>query len=503
MQRDATRRLLSLVRGGRSFQNLLGPLAPHGSKAAYASAAAPQPSPIEEPVNVSVELPPVVDAQAALTPKQIVGLLDKHIIGQAAAKKAVANALRSRWRRRQVPSPLKDEIMPKNILMLGPTGCGKTEIARRLAKLADAPFVKVEATKFTEVGFHGRDVDQIIRDLVENSLGMVRTRLRKKHQQAIDAAVEDTIVFAMIGEHASKETIASFKRLYRDGELDDREVEIDVSSTPQRLQAGGPGQDQIGLQEMVIRVDKLFRNAGNGGVSKKKCLVAEAKVLLEESEAEKFMDPDSVNREAIDAVEQDGIVFIDEIDKIVSGSERRYGADASSEGVQRDLLPIIEGSVVNTKHGNVRTDYILFICSGAFHHAKPSDMLAELQGRLPVRVELKGLSKDDFFRILREPEGSIIKQQAALLNTEGVALEFSDDAIWEIAAQAELMNETVENVGARRLFQLVERVVEEISFDAPELSKDTGKSTIRIERADVIERVKDLSKKKDLTKYVL
>ena len=385
----------------------------------------------------------------------------------------------------------------------GPTGCGKTEIARRLAKLADAPFVKVEATKFTEVGFHGRDVDQIIRDLVDNALTMVKTRMRKKHQQAIDAAVEDTIVMAMIGEHASKETIASFKKLYREGELDDREVEVDVPGT-KASGVGGP-QDQIGLQEMVIRVDKLFRNGGQGGMgsTKKTCTVAEAKVLLEDSEAEKFMYPDSVNREAIDAVEQDGIVFIDEIDKIVSGPERRYGADASSEGVQRDLLPIIEGSVVSTKHGNVKTDYILFICSGAFHTAKPSDMLAELQGRLPVRVELKGLTGDDFYRILTEPEGNIVKQQVALLATEGVTLEIAEDALREIAAQAEAMNEHVENIGARRLYQIVEAVTSEISFDAPELVREKGVKTIAVDRDDVLARVKDLSKKRDLSKWVL
>jgi ATP-dependent HslUV protease ATP-binding subunit HslU len=492
---------MSLVRrGSESSVTFSGCRAACGSS--YSSASATVPSQAAPQVSVKVDvnlLDNVNDIQADLTPKEIVNLLDKHIVGQGAAKKAVANALRSRWRRRQIPDPLKEEIMPKNILMLGPTGCGKTEIARRLAKLADAPFVKVEATKFTEVGFHGRDVDQIIRDLVENSLSMVRQRLRKKHHHAIDAAVEDAIVLAMVGEHASKETIASFKKLYREGELDEREVEIDVTTSPsQRLPSPG---DQVGLQEMVIRVDKLFRNSGQGVTTKKRCLVSEAKALLEESESEKFMDPETVNREAIDAVEQDGIVFIDEIDKIVSGSERRYGADASSEGVQRDLLPIIEGSVVNTKHGNVRTDYILFICSGAFHQAKPSDMLAELQGRLPVRVELKGLSKDDFYRILTEPEGNIIKQQVALLATEGLNMEFSDDAIKEIAKLAEEINSTVENIGARRLFQIVERVVEEISFDAPEMA--TKSSHVRIEKEDVLSKVEGLSKKKDLSKYVL
>lgn len=332
----------------------------------------------------------VMPFTADLTPKQTVEMLDRYIVGQTPAKKAVANALRNRWRRRQVPSPLREEIVPKNILMLGPTGCGKTEIARRLAKLADAPFVKVEATKFTEVGFHGRDVDQIIRDLVENAILMVRQRLRKEHAAAINRAVEDRIVAAMIGEHASKETASSFRRLYREGELEDREIEIDVPPSPQRLQPPGA---EGSVQEMVIRVDRLFRGNGRGDV-KRKTKVSEARSLVEEHESEKFVNSESVTREAIAAVEQDGIVFIDEIDKIVSSSEYRYGADASSEGVQRDLLPIIEGSVVSTKHGNVNTDYILFICSGAFHQSKPSDMLAELQGRLPVRVELKGLTYD-------------------------------------------------------------------------------------------------------------
>ena len=339
------------------------------------------------PVSWKIEETRVVST-ADLTPRQIVEMLDRHIVGQGTAKKAVANALRNRWRRRQVESPLREEIVPKNILMVGPTGCGKTEIARRLAKLADAPFVKVEATKFTEVGFHGRDVDQIIRDLVENAILMVRQRLRREHAEAIERAVEDRIIAALIGEHASKETAASFRRLYREGELEDREIEIDVPTSPQRLQPPGGGEGSV--QEMVIRVDRLFRGGGRG--DKRKMKISEARPLIEEYESERFVNNEAVTREAIHAVEQDGIVFIDEIDKIVSSTEYRYGADASSEGVQRDLLPIIEGSVVSTKHGNVNTDYILFICSGAFHQSKPSDMLAELQGRLPVRVELKVLT---------------------------------------------------------------------------------------------------------------
>lgn len=358
------------------------------STAAPATAAAPATS-----TPTTWEIEPSTPTSVDLTPRQIVEMLDRHIVGQTAAKKAVANALRNRWRRRQVPSPLREEIVPKNILMLGPTGCGKTEIARRLAKLADAPFVKVEATKFTEVGFHGRDVDQIIRDLVENAILMVRQRMRREQSAVIERAVEDRLISAMVGEHASRETIASFRRLYREGELEDREVEIDVPQSPQRMVPFG-GASAVGdssVQEMVIRVDRLFRGAGKAE-SKRKLKVSEARPLIEEQEAERFINAEAVTREAIIAVEQDGIVFIDEIDKIVTSSDYRYGADASSEGVQRDLLPIIEGSTVNTKHGNVNTDYILFICSGAFHQAKPSDMLAELQGRLPVRVELKGLT---------------------------------------------------------------------------------------------------------------
>lgn len=437
--------------------------------------------------------------QSDLTPRQVVELLDRYIVGQSAAKKAVANALRNRWRRHRVNSPLREEIVPKNILMIGPTGCGKTEIARRLAKLADAPFVKVEATKFTEVGFHGRDVDQIIRDLVDNAILMVRARMRREQQAAIDAAVEERLVAALVGEHASSETRAAFRQLYRDGELDDREVEIEVPASPQRISPlGGDGS----VQEMVIRVDRMFR--GGKGESKRKLKISEARPLVEEQEAEKFVNSEVITREAIAAAESDGIVFIDEIDKIVTSSEYRYGADASSEGVQRDLLPIIEGSTVSTKHGNVNTDYILFICSGAFHQAKPSDMLAELQGRLPVRVELKGLSQVDFYKILTEPEANMIKQQQALLATEDVQLHFTDAAVKEIARVAEEVNTSVDNIGARRLHTILERIVEDISFDAPERSRETGAPVnVVIDREDVLKKIEDLLKKQDLSKYVL
>jgi ATP-dependent HslUV protease ATP-binding subunit HslU len=441
---------------------------------------------------------------ADLTPRQVVELLDKYIIGQAGAKKAVANALRNRWRRHRVNSPLREEIVPKNILMIGPTGCGKTEIARRLAKLADAPFVKVEATKFTEVGFHGRDVDQIIRDLVDNAIVMVKARMRRDQQAAIDTAVEERIIGALVGDHATAETRAAFKQLYRDGELDDREIEIEIPTNPSRVLPPFGGADGQ-VQEMVIRVDRMFRGAGRSD-SKRRMKISEARPLVEEQEAERFINSESVTREAIIAAESDGIVFIDEIDKIVTSSEYRYGADASSEGVQRDLLPIIEGSIVSTKHGNVNTDHILFICSGAFHSAKPSDMMAELQGRLPVRVELKGLSQDDFYRILTEPENNMIKQQQALLSTENVSLHFTDAAVREIAKVAEEVNTSVDNIGARRLHTILERIVEDISFEAPEKSRESGSQnsvTIVIDKEDVRSKIEDLLKKQDLSKYVL
>jgi len=446
-----------------------------------------------------------------LTPRQVVELLDRYIVGQAGAKKAVANALRNRWRRHRVPSPLREEIVPKNILMIGPTGCGKTEIARRLAKLADAPFVKVEATKFTEVGFHGRDVDQIIRDLVDNAIIMVKHRMRREQQVAINRAVEDRLVAALVGEHATAETRNAFRQLYRDGELEDREVEIEVPSSPQRMMPLGGAGGETNIQEMVIRVDRLFRGGkGGAGEGKRKIKISEARPLVEEQEAERFINSEAVTREAVAATEADGIVFIDELDKIVTSSEYRYGADASSEGVQRDLLPIIEGSVVSTKHGNINTDHILFICSGAFHSAKPSDMLAELQGRLPVRVELKGLTQDDFYKILTEPEANMITQQRALLSTENIELHFTDAAIKEISKVAEEVNTSVDNIGARRLHTIIERIVEDISFEAPDKTRNLdgevgseGKVTVVIDKEEVIEKIGDLLKKQDLSKYVL
>lgn len=475
--------------------------------------AAPAAAKAVPKVTTTFQIEDTTPTHSDLTPRQVVELLDRYIVGQAGAKKAVANALRNRWRRHRVPSPLREEIVPKNILMIGPTGCGKTEIARRLAKLADAPFVKVEATKFTEVGFHGRDVDQIIRDLVDNAIIMVKHRMRREQQVAINKAVEERLVAALVGEHATTETRAAFRQLYRDGELEDREVEVEVPSSPQRMMPLGGAGGETNIQEMVIRVDRLFRGGkgGAGGEGKRKLKISEARPLVEEQEAERFINSEVVTREAVAATEADGIVFIDEIDKIVTSSEYRYGADASSEGVQRDLLPIIEGSVVSTKHGNINTDHILFICSGAFHSAKPSDMLAELQGRLPVRVELKGLTQEDFYKILTEPEANMITQQQALLATENVELHFTDAAIKEISKVAEEVNTSVDNIGARRLHTIIERIVEDISFEAPDKTRDVngevgtggGKVTVVIDKEDVVEKIGDLLKKQDLSKYVL
>ena len=432
------------------------------------------------------------------TPREIVSELDRYIVGQDDAKRAVAIALRNRWRRQQLDDDLREEVLPKNILMIGPTGVGKTEIARRLARLAQAPFLKVEATKFTEVGYVGRDVEQIIRDLVEIAIHMVRERLRKDVSAKAEMQAENRVLDALVGENASSDTRQKFRLMLRAGELDDKEIEVDVTESG----AGNmptidiPGMP--GAQMGMVNLGDIFGKAFGGRTKPRRMTVSESHTVLIDEEADKLLDEDAVVREAIDTVEQNGIVFLDEIDKISARSDR-HGADVSREGVQRDLLPLIEGTTVATKHGAVKTDHILFIASGAFHLAKPSDLLPELQGRLPIRVELKALTENDFRRILTEPEASLIRQYIALMGTEELVLEFSDDAIDEIARLAAEVNRAVENIGARRLQTVMERLLDEISFTAT----DRAGETIAIDAAYVRERVEDLAKDADLSKFIL
>jgi len=435
----------------------------------------------------------------SFTPREIVSELDRHIVGQKDAKKAVAIALRNRWRRQQLEDGMRQEVLPKNILMIGPTGVGKTEIARRLANLAQAPFLKVEATKFTEIGYVGRDVEQIIRDLVEIAIHMTREKLRKQVAAKAELAAEERAITALVGENASQETREKFRRMLRAGELDDREVELQVSDSagmqlPTFDIPGVPGA-QMGM----LNISEMFSKAFGGAPKKtKKLTIGQSHDVLVAEEADKLLDEERVIREAIEAVENEGIVFLDEIDKITARSDRA-GADVSREGVQRDLLPLIEGTIVPTKRGNVKTDHILFIASGAFHVAKPSDMLPELQGRLPIRVELRALNREDFVRILTEPEASLIKQYKALMATEEVALDFTPEAIEEIATLAAEINSGVENIGARRLQTVMEKLVEDISFTASERSGET----IEISAQDVRTRVGELAKNADLTKFIL
>ena len=438
-----------------------------------------------------------------MTPKEIVHELDKHIVGQASAKRSVAIALRNRWRRQQVDPALRDEITPKNILMIGPTGVGKTEIARRLARLANAPFIKIEATKFTEVGYVGRDVESIIRDLIDTAVNMTRMTEMAKVQHAAYDAAEDKILDILLPRadagmlsDSEESTRQKMRKKLREGDLDNKEIEIDVHIAPMGVEIMAPP----GMEEMTSQLQGMFQNMGSGKTKSRKMLIKKALNTLQEEEAGKLVNDDDIRLRAVDAVEQNGIVFLDEIDKICKRSELGGGGgEVSREGVQRDLLPLVEGSTVTTKYGAIKTDHILFIASGAFHVAKPSDLIPELQGRFPIRVELTALTADDFVRILTEPNASLTEQYEALLATEGVSLTFSVDGIQRIAELGWQVNETTENIGARRLHTMLERLLEEISYNAPDLTE----KTIIINAAYVDQHLTEFAEDEDLSRYIL
>ncbi len=438
-----------------------------------------------------------------MTPKEIVSELDKHIVGQASAKRSVAIALRNRWRRQQVDPALRDEITPKNILMIGPTGVGKTEIARRLARLANAPFIKIEATKFTEVGYVGRDVESIIRDLVDTAVSMTRmAEMDKVKTKAFDAA-EDKILDLLLPRadagmlsDSEESTRQKMRKKLREGDLDSKEIEIDVHVAPMGVEIMAPP----GMEEMTSQLQGMFQNMGSGKTRSRKMPIKKALQSLQEEEAAKLVNEDDIRLRAVEAVEQNGIVFLDEIDKICKRSELGGGGgEVSREGVQRDLLPLVEGSTVTTKYGAIKTDHILFIASGAFHIAKPSDLIPELQGRFPIRVELSALSAEDFVRILTEPNASLTEQYGALLATEGVSLTFAPDGIQRIAELGWQVNEATENIGARRLHTMLERLLEEISYNAPDLVE----KTIVIDAAYVDQHLTEFAEDEDLSRYIL